>query len=236
MRRKLGSFHPDDFGDDESTQERKKSKSKSTKSKSQSPSSLSSPSTNFNLPKALKDSDYSGDETAEIYVPEIVPPNLDRLRVRLSTGVNSLPKGATVCALVDRGLEILFLKGPVQSYMRLGRLVLEDERLDHDTFVALYNEVHGWNFQVPSLFRMKRIQVRCPEFWKAKILEVSHELGLSFSTVSCVCLMAAMAEQPTVHSGHQKLLAEPMDAFSEQLKIKAVRAEMLLVQIRGSVL
>lgn len=192
----------------------------------------------LDLAGIIEEGDYSGDEAIKIYVPSVVPPVLARTRAQEAPKPSSpLPKAATICALIDRGIYRLKQHSEYDSLKKIRAHIVGDDALmgtDPEAWLELHNHLASWTFRIASDSPLIAWRVRCSDAWKMQVLGVGEEIGLALSPLACAALMRGLGDI-SVHPAYQDRLLAPMASLVQQIDRRIKIAERLITGVKGRV-
>jgi uncharacterized membrane protein len=118
--------------------------------------------------------------------------------------------------------------------VKIIRKLRKQLHLDDKSSAWQIDEIASWfrNFQLsipdPSASGIKSLNILIPEHLKKELTSFSSDLGVSFSTIATLALMATLHIQPATLREHQEIIAVALEFFLKRVKFRRKVSEALL--------
>lgn len=181
--------------------------------------------------------EYRGDEAITVYgYPRHIAMSVDRVRARVNhSGETGKPgMNPTIACCVGYGVGVLSSNESVRAIIRyrermelaegVSALELAELSTWFQSFIEPVSDGLGGG--------LKRINVMLPVTIKSAVTALASELGASASVMIVLCLMVALADQPTTLAEHQEQLTRSLETFYLRADIRRDVAESLLARAK----
>jgi hypothetical protein len=141
--------------------------------------------------------------------------------------------GVTAAACIDHGVDVISRNEYVVRMLEMTMSLHMIENIRADYLQEILGFVQKFDSNVPSSgasSSVRRLNLTLSEGLRARLFDLSSDLGASASYIATLAIMHTMSEQSCVLPEHAAILQEGVDGFVRRMRLRVRMAEGLIAE------